>query len=122
MRENTIFLDKNYLETRLRDFKAIRKKEVFIEIKNSCNGFSKSLYVGFWVGRYKGATLRVSDHIVNTNQVQFIVNGDILTKKKNAEFERLVNKCISKAKALHLDKVLKVVDKLWEWQGITKKE
>lgn len=106
---DTVFLESDYLATRLRDFKEIKKGEVKFKVDNSSNENSKSKYIRFYIGNYKCAELRVSDHIVNTTQTQFIVKGDILSKKKKADFVRLVEKCMQKAKQNHLRLCLKAV-------------
>ena len=98
----TIFLSPEYLETRLRDFKDVKSKKVKFVITKSNREDSRTLYVQFWVGNRKVSQLRVSDHIINTNDTQFIVADTILTKKKKAQFVRLVEKCIQKAYDKHL--------------------
>ena len=80
------FLDPNYVATRLRDFKDIQKRVVTFSIHKSDNETSNSIYVDFWVGHFKCSTLRISDHIIEYPQSQFIVGEDILTKKKKAQF------------------------------------
>lgn len=94
------FLSQEYLETRLRDFKEIRQKQVTFKIVKSNREESKSLYIEFYVDKIKGHTLRVSDHIVNTCHTQFIVSEfNVLKKKKKAQFVALVESSIRKAKA-----------------------
>ena len=104
------FLDPNYVATRLRDFKDIQKRVVTFSIHKSDNETSNSIYVDFWVGHFKCSTLRISDHIIEYPQSQFIVGEDILTKKKKAQFVRLVEKAIKKAKEKHLDIVIRKVE------------
>ena len=98
----TIFLSPEYLETRLRDFKDVKSKKVKFVITKSNREDSRTLYVQFWVGNRKVSQLRVSDHIINTSDTQFIVADTILTKKKKAQFVRLVDKSIQKAYDKHL--------------------
>ena len=104
------FLDPNYVATRLRDFKDIQKRVVTFSIHKSDNETSNSIYVDFWVGHFKCSTLRISDHIVEYPQSQFVVGEDILTKKKKAQFVRLIEKAIKKAKEKHLDIVIRKVE------------
>lgn len=104
------FLDPNYVATRLRDFKDIQKRVVTFSIHKSDNETSNSIYVDFWVGHFKCSTLRISDHTIEYPQSQFIVSEDILTKKKKAQFVRLVEKAIKKAKEKHLDIVIRKVE------------
>lgn len=98
----TIFLSPEYLETRLRDFKDVKSKKVKFVITKSNREGSRTLYVQFWVGNRKVSQLRVSDHIINTSDTQFIVADTILTKKKKAQFVRLVEKSIQRAYDKHL--------------------
>lgn len=98
----TIFLSPEYLETRLRDFKDVKSKKVKFVITKSNREDSRTLYVQFWVGNRKVSQLRVSDHIINTSDTQFIVADTILTKKKKAQFVRLVEKSIQRAYDKHL--------------------
>lgn len=94
------FLDPAYLETRIRDFKEIKRGDLEFSVVRSCNyPESASLYVKFMRGNWIISELRVSDHLVKTEQTQFIVSrGGILTKKKKEQFVRLVEKCIKVAK------------------------
>lgn len=94
------FLDKSYLETRIRDFKEIKNGDFEFCVERSKNyPESASLYVHFKRGAWNIAELRVSDHSVNTAQTQFIVErGVILGKKKKEQFVRLVEKVIGVAK------------------------
>ena len=110
------FLDPEYLATRIRDFKEIRRGDFAFRVDRSDTPGSPTLYVHFlgknnherqdWVY----AELRVSDHIIATNSPQFIVErGAILSKKKKEQFIRLVEKCIKIAKARKLAKDLKKI-------------
>lgn len=94
------FLDPAYLETRVRDFKEIKRGDLEFKIVRSCNyPESASLYLKFTRGNWIISELRISDHSVNTKQTQFIVErGQILTKKKKDTFVRLVEKCIGVAR------------------------
>lgn len=93
------FLDKSYLETRIRDFKEIKRGDLEFCVERSKNSNSASLYVHFKRGAWKITELRVSDHIINTGATQFIVErGAILGKKKKEQFVRLVEKVIGVAK------------------------
>ena len=94
------FLDPEYLSTRVRDFKEIKRGDLEFKVVRSCNyPESASLYIKFMRGNWIISELRVSDHSVKTEQTQFIVaRGSILTKKKKEQFVRLVEKCIKVAK------------------------
>lgn len=97
-------LDKRYLETRIREIKAVRDKEVFFEIRNSDNENSISLYVNFFCkdahGRKtKAYTLRISDHSLQDRPcLQFIIDPtDFLTKKKKQQFMNAVERAVQRA-------------------------
>lgn len=94
------FLDPEYLSTRVRDFKEIKRGDLEFKVIRSCNyPESASLYIKFMKGNWIITELRVSDHSIKTTQTQFIVAiGGILTKKKKEQFVRLVEKCIKVAK------------------------
>ena len=102
------FLDPEYISTRVRDFKEIKREDLEFKVVRSCNyPESASLYIKFMRGNWIISELRVSDHSINTEQTQFIVaRGGILTKKKKEQFVRLVEKCIGVAKRKILSQVL----------------
>lgn len=105
-------LDKNYLETRLRDLSVIRKKEFIFKIKESDRVMSKTLYVEFWskdVDKfYKQETIRISDHWQeNCVHEQFIVSPyDFLTKQKKQQFLKAIENIVKKAQRRSLYKKL----------------
>lgn len=94
------FLDPEYLSTRVRDFKEIKRGDLEFKVMRSCNyPESASLYIKFMRGNWIISELRVSDHSIKTEQTQFIVErGAILSKKKKEQFVRLVEKCIGAAR------------------------
>lgn len=95
------FLDKGYLETRVRDLREIKRGDLDFSVEPSCNADkgSKSLYIHFRKGNLNLYDLRVSDHSINTRQTQFIVTeGEILTKKKRGQFTRLLEKAVKMAR------------------------
>lgn len=107
-------LNKQYLETRIRELKEIKNKEISFTIDESNRVFSKSLYVNFWckgygVEHFKISTLRVSDHEQEDCPfVQFIVYpNNTLTKKKKAELVRLLEETIRKGKTIYVKKTIK---------------
>ena len=102
------FLSKEYLETRLRDFSAIKKHELYFQIYESNRVLSKTLYIEFWVKdgnkNFRQQTIRISDHIIDCSHAQFIVDPyACLTKKKKQQFIRLIESVIklSKRKSLY---------------------
>ena len=118
------FFNKQYLETRLRDIKEIRKKEIKFTIEESDRTFSKTLYVNFYTVSdgnlsFKNHTLRISDHLLkNCPHTQFIINpNDFLTKDKKQQFLRLVENSIKKAQRRHLlkdlDRITKEIKNSW---------
>lgn len=107
-------LNKQYLETRIRELKEIRTKELEFTIQESNRVFSKSLYISFWckgkeIDHFKIATLRVSDHEQEDCPfIQFIVYpNNTLTKKKKAELMRLLEETIRKGKTNYVKKTIK---------------
>lgn len=99
-------LNQQYLETRIRELKEIRRKEITFEIQESDRAFSKTLYINFYSpsnnGKwFKNATLRISDHELNECPFnQFIIDPSAcLTKKKKAELMRNLELAIKKAKS-----------------------
>ena len=109
-------LNKQYLETRIRELKEIRTKELDFTIEESDRAFSKSLYINFWckgkgIEHFKISTLRVSDHEQETCPfVQFIVYpNNILTKKKKAELMRLLQETIRKGKTNFVKKTINML-------------
>lgn len=97
-------LDKKYLETRIREIKAIRNKDVFFEIRDSDKENSISLYVNFFCKDAKGRktkayTLRISDHsLADRPCLQFIIDpNDFLTKKKKQQFMSAVERAVQRA-------------------------
>lgn len=111
-------LNKQYLETRIRELKEIRTKELEFTIEESDRVFSKSLYINFWckgkgIEHFKMSTLRVSDHEQEDCPfIQFIVCPDnTLTKKKKAELMRLLEETIRKGKTNYVKKTIKKLTK-----------
>lgn len=115
-------LNKEYLATRIGEFKEIKRGEVVFKIKDSDRAFSKSIYVEFWLPMsstkkfYKGATLRISDHKQeNCMFEQIIINPEKpLTKKKKAELIRNLDATIKKAQKKRVKYTLKIVETLNE--------
>lgn len=108
MDKQSKFLSKEYLETRLRDFSAIKKHELYFQIHESDRVLSKTLYVEFWVKdgnkNFKQQTIRISDHAIDCPHAQFIIEPyACLTKKKKQQFVRTIENIIefSKKKALY---------------------
>ena len=98
------FLDKNYVETRIREIKEIRSKQVAYKITSSNRENSKSLYVRFYKVGLKGdekkffavSGVRLSDHILTDYPFkQFIVNPDMqLCKKRKEIFIRTLESAV----------------------------
>lgn len=100
-------LNKQYVETRIREIKEIRSREVEFKIEESDRAFSKTIYIHFFCkstnadGKwFKGATLRISDHEQQDCIFpQFIIKpSEYLTKKKKAEFMRWLELTTKRAK------------------------
>ena len=110
------FLDKEYLETRLRDFSAIKKHELYFQIHESDRVLSKTLYIEFWVKdsgkNFKQRTIRISDHSIDCPHTQFIIDPyACLTKKKKQQFIRLVESAIKVSKKKNLYRKLENLQK-----------
>lgn len=102
------FLNKEYLETRLRDLTPIRRKEFSFKIHESDRALSKTLYVEFWTkdgeNYYKQQTIRISDHWQDDcPHIQFIVKPyEFLTKQKKQQFLRMIENTIKKGQRRNL--------------------
>jgi GTP-dependent phosphoenolpyruvate carboxykinase len=100
------FLNKQYLETRLREIREIKRKEIKFEIEESDRAFSKTLYVNFFClgidnKWFKNHTLRISDHsFADCPHTQFIIEpNEYMTKKKKQQFIKSIELAIRKAKS-----------------------
>ena len=118
MEKQIKLLNKPYLETRLREIKEIKRKEVFWDIEESDRAFSKSIYINFYIEstnglKWKNHTLRISDHsLTDCPHSQFIIEpNDFLTKKKKIQFIRAIENAIKKAQTKHLFKSLETISK-----------
>lgn len=99
------FLNKQYLETRIKEFKEVKRNEVRFEIRESDRAFSRSLYIEFYcLGEngswFKQKTVRISDHaIADCPHFQFIIEpNSILTKKKKQQFVKMLENAIKRSK------------------------
>lgn len=118
-------LNKDYLSTRIRELKEIKRKELTFEIEESDRAFSKSLYVCFYTtdssGKpFKTHTLRISDHSSpNCIHTQFIIEpNEDLTKKKKAQFMKILESCVRKGQTRFFYKEMeKITKKVEEEQG-----
>lgn len=118
MEKQEKFLNKQYLETRVREVKEIRQKKMKFDITESDRLFSKTLYVNFYCfgenGKwFKEHTLRVSDHVLeDCYHSQFIVDpNENLTKKKKAQFLRVLELAVKKAQIRNFYKEIENVSK-----------
>lgn len=107
-------LDKNYLATRIKEFKEIKRGDIRFEIYDSDRAFSNSVYITFFTygGNkwYKQFTIRISDHYADSPHEQFIINTQLsLTKHIKEKFMKLVDKVI---KHSHMRTFYKEVGKL----------
>lgn len=118
MEKQIKLLNKQYLETKLREIKEIKRKEVFWDIEESDRAFSKSIYINFYIentngSKWKNHTLRISDHsLIDCPHSQFIIEpNDFLTKKKKSQFAKVLENAIKKAQTKHLFKSLEKISK-----------
>lgn len=118
MDRQTKLLNKQYLETRLRELKEIRRKEITFDIEESDRAFSKSLYINFYIegkdGKvYKTSTLRISDHLSSKcPHTQFIIEpNNYLEKKKKTQFMKAVELVVKKARIRFFCKEMEKITK-----------
>lgn len=118
METQSKFLNKQYLETRLREIREIKRKEITFEIEESDRAFSKSLYVNLYCpsgsGKwFKSHTLRISDHsFEDCPHTQFIIEPSaFLTKKKKQQFVRALETAVRKAKTKHFYKEMENISR-----------
>lgn len=96
-------LNKQYLETRLRELPEIRHKEIGFDIQESDRAFSNSIYINLYYKDnekdWKCHTLRISDHLLEKcPHTQFIIEPNSeLSKKIKSQFISTVKNCIRKA-------------------------
>lgn len=104
------FLDENYIETRVREIKEVRTKQVAYKIEHSNNQDSSSIYIRFYIINKKGdeekyfggTTVRISDHVLsaerlnaNSSYKQFIVKPEmVLCKKRKAMFMKVLENAV----------------------------
>lgn len=98
------FLDVNYVETRIREFKDIRSRQVAFKVERSNRENSNSIYVRFYLTRinkgeerfFAGSGVRISDHYLNDYpHKQFIVDTSMpLTKGRKAIFIKTLEKAL----------------------------
>lgn len=94
----TKFLDKNYIEAKLKEIQKIENRRVSYDIKESDRSFSKTIYINFYIkvnGRWlKEHTLRISDHLVpKTHYPTFLIkpNKELTSHRKQVFFKQLEN-------------------------------
>ena len=105
METESRLLNKDYLATRIREIKEVRRHDVKFSIDESDRVFSKSLYINFyclganevWV---KYSTVRISDHFINSVPFpQFIIEPDKeLKKNKKKQLMATLTNAVSRAK------------------------
>lgn len=90
-------LSRDYLKAKIEEMPAVRRGEVGYLIEESDRLLSKTIYVSFTVtepnGRFfKGKTLRISDHEIETIHEQLIINPNKpLTTHKKEQLKRLLD-------------------------------
>lgn len=115
MERQSKLLNKQYLETRLRELPEIRRKEVGFDIQESDRAFSNSIYINLYYKDlekdWKCHTLRISDHLLEKcPHTQFIIEPDReLSKKIKSRFIQIVKSCIKKVLMINLYKKLKKI-------------
>lgn len=111
-------LNKDYVESQVRQVKEVRDKQLRFEIDESDRTFSRSIYVNFywcsvdnaWL---KGCTLRISNHLLPNNiHTTFLVKPDNLLDKKTKQkfmraLELVASNTIKKSVRKNLDRLSK---------------
>ena len=94
----TKFLDKNYIEAKLKEIPKIENGRVSYHIKDSDRSYSNTIYVNFYVkinGKWlKEHTLRISDHLVpKTHYPTFLIKPEkkLTPERKKTFFRQLEN-------------------------------
>lgn len=109
-------LNKQYLETRIKELKEVKRNEIRFEIRESDRAFSRSLYIEFYClgesGKwFKQKTIRISDHsITDCPHTQFIIEpNSVLSKGKKKQFLRTLEWAVKRSKTrqfkILLDKI-----------------
>lgn len=113
MDKQSKLLDENYLKIRIQELKGVRRKEVGFRIHASDRVGSISKYITLYSindGLGKAHQIRISDHIIDCNATQFIINpNDDLTKKKKEQFKRTLELT---EKKVHRKTTIKMLDKI----------
>lgn len=96
METEMIFLNVEYIENRLQEFKKIRSQEISYKIQKSVKKNSNTVYVNFYIKNpndnwAKTFTVRISDHYVKTIHPTFLVkkNVKVISKRKQAFMDTL---------------------------------
>lgn len=110
MEKQSKLLDKNYLSTRLREIKEIKRGEIKFSIYESDRTFSKSIYINFYTLHsdgywYKQGQMRISDHEQANCPLknQIIIDPDAcLEKNTKQKFMKSIERCVYGAKRKRL--------------------
>ena len=105
------YLDPEYIRMRFCELKDVRAGRICVEVRRSDNyPSSDSIYVSFCKDNIKQRVMRISSHVAGYRHSQFIVTpGKPLKHNKKEQFNRLLEKCISKYNMTVLRQTLKTI-------------
>lgn len=116
METEMIFLDVNYIENRLQEFKKIRTQEISYKIQKSVKKNSNTIYVNFYImspnnNWSKTFTVRISDHYVKTIHPTFLVKRNAkVTSKRKQSFMDTLQRAINYTSVKHCKYLMKRVN------------
>lgn len=115
METEMIFLNVDYIENRLKEFKKIRSQEISYKIQKSVKKNSNTIYVNFYIKSpndnwAKTFTVRISDHYVKTIHPTFLVKRNAkVTPKRKQSFMDTLQRAINYTSVKHCKYLMKRV-------------
>lgn len=115
METEAIFLNVEYIENRLQEFKKIRSQEIVYKIEKSVRKNSNSLYIWFYIKDVhdcwnKTFCVRISDHYVKTIHPTFLVRkNQKVTPKRKQSFIDTLSRAINYTSVKHCKYLMKKV-------------
>lgn len=111
------FLDKDYIEAKLKEIPKIENHRVSYHIKESDRSYSKTIYINFYI-KIKGVwlkehTLRISDHLVpRTHYPTFLIKpSKQLTPKRKQQFVKVLENAVEWTCVKHFKFAMRSVQK-----------
>lgn len=115
METEMIFLNVDYIENRLQEFKKIKTQEISYKIQKSVKKNSNTIYVNFYImspnnNWSKTFTVRISDHYVKTIHPTFLVKRNAkVTPKRKQSFMDTLQRAINYTSVKHCKYLMKRV-------------